>query len=313
MQKMKQDQTKRRGLKVVSVVLSILLWFYVVNQGELTAGQNSIDVELQYYNVPDGIKITGPSQVSVRLWGVMKETGKITAYVDLEGLDEGTYHLPVKVEPVTGAMFTSVQPQKVDIVLEKLQEHIVPVNYQITRNPPAGYDLLDLVIVPEKCVVKGEESNVGQVTSVVAQVDLSNIQDISSLKVKLLARDVNGKLVSEGINIIPEKVAVYAVVSEKKTSKEVPVTAATSGQVAEGYNLAAVNVEPATALILGNETILQDIESVATEQIDLNEHKESFHQQVKLAVPEGSKVYPETVTVLVDIIENLDIEENNGD
>lgn len=313
MQKIQQEQKKRRGLKVVSVILSVLLWFYVVNQGELTAGQNSVEVELQYYNVPSGVKVAGPDQVSVRLWGVLQKTGKIIAYVDLKGLEEGTYQLPVKVEPVAGALFTSVQPKKVEVVLQTLQEHIVPVNYLITRNPPEGYDLLDIVMTPEKCLVKGEEDALGKVTAVVARVDLGNVRSINSLKVKLLARDVEGKMVSEGITIIPETVTVYAVVSEKKGSKEIPVTAITSGEVAPEFELSEITAEPAAVLVLGNDTVLQLVDEIETVPIDISDRNESFNEQVNLVVPEGCKVYPQTVMVQVDIARTPGLEEDNGD
>ena len=34
----KRQERKTTGLKIAAVVMSLLLWFYVINQGDVTAG-----------------------------------------------------------------------------------------------------------------------------------------------------------------------------------------------------------------------------------------------------------------------------------
>ena len=84
---------KKTGFKIISVILSLLLWFYVVNEGSYGAGQNILSVDLIYENVPEGIQVEGPRQVQVKLWGVFQENQDIKPYVDLEGKKPGVYTL----------------------------------------------------------------------------------------------------------------------------------------------------------------------------------------------------------------------------
>lgn len=65
---------KKTGFKIISVILSLLLWFYVVNEGSYGAGQNILSVDLIYENVPEGIQVEGPRQVQVKLWGFFRKT-----------------------------------------------------------------------------------------------------------------------------------------------------------------------------------------------------------------------------------------------
>jgi hypothetical protein len=118
---------KKTGFKIISVILSLLLWFYVVNEGSYGAGQNILSVDLIYENVPEGIQVEGPRQVQVKLWGVFQENQDIKPYVDLEGKKPGVYTLPVRLGAVIGALFTSVEPKNVNVTLLATQETIVPV------------------------------------------------------------------------------------------------------------------------------------------------------------------------------------------
>lgn len=299
------------GLKVISVILSVLLWFYVVNQGELTARQNSIEVELQYLNLSEGLNIEAPEKVAVKLWGRFQETGDVLAYIDLSGLEEGNYELPVNVEPVKGAMFTSVEPDKVEVHLQEVKEHTVKIQYEITQVPASGYELLDVNILPENCVIKGEEAIIKQVETVVCPINLSSVRGISSSRVELLARDASGNLLSDGLKIIPDTVKVYTVVTEKKSGKKVKVVPRISNYPGEEYQLVEINVQPDTVNILGNELKVQAIEEINTVEIDLAQQKESFSREIDLDIPAEMEAYPSRVTLNVSIeaIEEKEVEE----
>ncbi|MBC7076400.1 MAG: hypothetical protein H5T98_10125 [Syntrophomonadaceae bacterium] len=289
------------GLKLVSIAMAVLLWLYVVNQGKLTARGNVAETELEYRHLAEGLSVEGPDTVSVKLWGVFQETGDIIAWVDLSGLTEGTYQLPVNVKPVKGAMFTSVKPNKVEVMLEKTKEYMFPVKCEISRNPSEGYELLDIVTTPDRCTITGERSAVERVAAVVCPVDLGDIRDTSSFTAKLLARDANGSLISENIKIIPDTAVVYAAVVPEKEFKKVPVIPATRGDPEEGYSLVQVSVYPETVSILGNSIRLASVEQLSTEEIDITAKKYPFSLEVNVVQPEGLKVYPSRVVVDVDI------------
>lgn len=300
----KPHQKKRTtSLKIVSVFLAVLLWFYVMNQGQLSGATNIISTRLEYRNVAEGLTIEGPENISVKLWGAFQPAEEVKAYVDLNGLGEGTYQLPVNVDPVRGAMFSTPQPRTVQVEVKKLKEHIVSVRYEIIHNPPTGYQVLDVVTVPDRCVVKGEHEAVSRVSSVISPINLANVTDLTTFSSRLIPRDVNGNVVT-GVRIVPEIVKSYAVVIPDQTSQRVPVKAIFSGTLENGYEMGEVVVNPNMLAVLGTPQQVKKIVELSTKTIDLNGKKSSFTEVVDVAVPGDIKVYPAQVTVSVQIIES---------
>lgn len=292
---------KRTGFKIISVILALLLWFYVANEGSYGAGQNSVTVDLLYENKPEGMQIQGPEQVKVKLWGGFQETQDIKAYVDLQGKQPGVYTLPVKLHAVMGALFTSVEPQNINVTLVATREIIVPVKYNIKAGPPAGYTLIDIITEPDRCLIKGEQDIVKQVTSVFCGIDLSTIRSISSLEVKGIPVDQKGDAITQGLEIIPEAIKVIAVIGEQKGFKEVPLKVLYEGEPAVGYRLVGIQLEPATAQIAGSNRTVEGIKEINTPLINLNEVDQSFTQQLDLEAPQGTTLFPEQVLAIIEI------------
>lgn len=296
-----KNQRRKVGLRIVSVIMSVLLWFYVTNQGSVASSGNMIEVDLQYRNVPADLNVSGPQQVSVKLWGSYHGTADITAYVDLSGLDQGVYELPVKLDTIKGAMFTSVQPDKVEVTLEELGEKVISIKYEVKQNPPAGYQLSQALLLTERCLVKGDADALANVAGVVAPIDLGNVKDIATVKSTLQARDINGKTITEGIQIVPATINVDVVLEKKQISKEVNITPQYTGTLADGFTIEEVTIDPLQVTILGYQTRVESIYQITTEPIDISGKSEDFTQVVDLVQPDGIVLVPTSVTVKVKI------------
>lgn len=289
------------GLKVISVIMAVLLWFYVVNQGQIGMRKNTIEADLQYYNLPAGLIVSGPDTVTVKLWGAFKEPGKVVAYVDLAKLAEGEYDLPVNVRPVQGAMLTSVQPKKVKVKLKETGKNIVNIKYELNQNPPAGYNLLNVVITPDKCLIEGDQEAVKKVTTIAAPLKLGDVKDIASFKTDLVARDAQGNAITSGITLVPQTVEVYAVVEKKKNVKQLTINPQLTGKLAEGYEVTTITTDPDKISVLGDNTQLGALTEASTDKIDLTDKTESFSQLVNIIVPQGITATPSQVTVIIEI------------
>lgn len=298
---LENQKKNRNGLKVVSVMLAILLWFYIVNQDESSAGSNTVQAELKYYNVPANLVVSGPESVSVKLWGSLQNTANIVAYVDLEGMDAGVHKLPVNIEAVKGAMFTSVQPKQVELRLEDIREETVPIHYEIKNPPRPGYQLKEIITVPDRCIVKGQSKLLDKVAKVVCSVDLGNSEDISSSKIALQARDAKDNVISEGIKLLPANVEVFAVVEASKDQKKIPIKAQFEGELAPGYQLGEIIVEPAEVSVLGDSINMDSLLEVLTEKINVEGSEGELIKLVKLQEIDGIMVYPSQVTVKINI------------
>lgn len=296
-----ESRKKSVGLKALSLLMACMLWFYVVNQGGLASGKNIVEAELQYYNTPAGLTVIGPQTVSVRLWGVFRETGEIIAYVDLAGMEKGKHKLPVKVQPVKGAMLTTVQPDKVEIELEELGEHIMPIKVEVKQNPPAGFELREVNLSPDKCMVTGDPAVVNRIAVIAAPLSLGDSRGIGAYTVVLEARDNQGNLISQGISLLPEKVKAYVVVENMKEQKNIPIKSQIKGKPAEGYRIGEISVDPAVISLMGEKITIDTITEVLTREIDLSEKKESFSQVVDIIIPEGVTALPLQVNVKITI------------
>jgi YbbR domain-containing protein len=168
------ERHKKSGIKVLSLLMAVMLWFYVVNQGGAATGQNYQQTKLNYYNLPAGLTVNGPEAVSVRIWGSARDNGNVIAYVDLTGLQPGVYHLAVKVKPLQGVMFATVQPDKVSIELKSQADRSFTVQYEVDRNLPEGKELHDVTLSPGQCIVKGEQDAVSKVASVHARINVGD-------------------------------------------------------------------------------------------------------------------------------------------
>lgn len=307
----RNPKKSRIGLKVISIVLAVLLWIYIGNQQGISTRQDTVEVNLQYIHLSKGLSIEkAPKSVYVKLWGAYSERGTINAYVDLAGLKPGTHRLPVKLEAVRGAMFTRANPKEVEVVLIRLQERELRVDYQITTNPPPGYELLDLVTTPDKCIISGEVSALSQVNRIVCPVNLGNIRGVQSYRLRLQALDATGNEIREGLRIIPDTVLVHAVVSPKMFSKSLEVKPVLKGNVAEGYRVREVIVEPVQVGVISQQKIPDEQKQVNTAEIDISSRKQSFSQEVTVQAAENLKVYPSRVLVEVSI-EKISEEESD--
>ncbi len=301
----KNLKRKKTGLRIASVIMSLLLWFYVINQGNVASSGNVIEVDLQYHNTPADLNVTGPQKVAVKRWGSFHGAADITAYVDLSGLGKGVYQLPVKLDTVAGAMFTTVQPTKVEVTLEELGEKVLSIKHEVKQNPPTGYQLSQALLSPDRCLIKGDAEAIAKVTVVVAPIDLGNIKDIATVKSTLQARDVNGKTVTEGIQIVPATINVNVVLEKKQLSKKVNLKPQFTGVLADGFSMGAVTSDPLQVSILGDQSLVEAINEIATKPIDVSGKSEDFTQVIDLVQPDGIVVVPTKVTIQVKIAKTV--------
>lgn len=297
----KKHQKTRIGLKVLSVLLAVLLWLYVVNQGKVVTVKNTVEAQLSYNNVPANLSVVGSKTVKVRVWGVFQEAGPVSAYVDLSGLAIGEHRVPVHVQPVKGAMFASVEPDKITVKLENINERRIAISPEVKENPQAGYKVMEITTSPENCLVRGEQDIVARVATIVASVQLGDVTDITTQKVSLQARDAEGKPVTGGIKLSPKSAEVYAVVEKQKKVKKVTVKAVLQGELPAGYKLVNVSVDPVEVSALAFEASLENVAEIETMPIDLTNRQSDFSELVELSLPEGLVATPSQVQIKAKI------------
>lgn len=73
---------------------------------------------------------------------------------------------------------------------------------------------------------------------------------------------------------------------DRLIDKEVPVTVETSGQPEPGYKVTSINVSPERIHVTGPQTMLEGLDSFATEPVNLKDRSSSFKVSSLLDTPE---------------------------
>src|SRR3972149_5384551 len=136
------------GLAALSVVLGVALWVFVTDTENPTrSGVLPFDLSVETVNVPGDRALAG-SPVNVRVkvevaddvWNTLS-MADFKATVDLDGLQAGTYDLPVRVEPLTGRgnlVLTHVIPYTLQLEPNSLFINPLSVSLSLERTAPAG-------------------------------------------------------------------------------------------------------------------------------------------------------------------------------
>jgi YbbR domain-containing protein len=138
------------------------------------------------------------------------------------------------------------------------------------------------------------------------QQDLAIAVDLSRAR----EGEVNVDLSERPIQNLPGQVRVAAVAPstlkitlDRVLRRRIPVAVSTRGQVADGYRLAGVRIEPDRIAVSGPSSTLRALDEVPADTVDLSDLSEDATFEVGLALRPGQVVAdgPAVFTVTVDV------------
>ena len=171
------------GLKVLSLLLAVLLWFMVAGQKE---AERSLRIPLEFQNIPEQLELTEepPSFVDVRLRGPSGSLGQvragdIVAVLDLASARPGRrlFHLtPEQVSAPAGLRVIHVLPSTVGLTFETSSSKTVPVVPVIEGEPAPGYVVGRVTATPAMAHIVGPESVLQRLTEATTEPIVINGQ-----------------------------------------------------------------------------------------------------------------------------------------
>ncbi len=290
----------------LSVVLAIMVWFVAMQeQNPPTEADYAPSIHLEVENIPPGTIIFGdvPDRVNLRLrapqssWDALT-TSKFRAWIDLTNLQPGLHDVPVQVEiSDRSVVVVEKRPSTINIRLEALSEVQVPINVDVVDAAPLGYIARTPVVDPITATVSGPASIVNQVNKVWAEVYLRGAKETVERSVDLSARDINGNVLSR-VTIVPPKARVTIPVEQRFGYRDVSVRVVITGEVASGYWISNIVVDPSTVTVVGGPSALNKIPGfVETSEVNVSNATEDITERVALNLPPGvSVVQPENQT-----------------
>jgi len=151
------------GIKLVSLVFAITLWFYVTSTGKT---EMTLTVPLELRNIPHGMTVVGDvtSAVEIRVQGqerVLSDSGfakKVAGILDLSMTKAGENIVRISPDDIRrpdGVMVTHMSVSEVRVKLEPLVRRVFRLRPILHGAPAAGYRLAGVAVIPVKIAVEG--------------------------------------------------------------------------------------------------------------------------------------------------------------
>lgn len=302
-----------------ALVLALVVWIIAITSSDPSVQKDypdTLSVEIVGQSTDLVISSELPETVSLTLraptsaWTTLiDEKVPVRAIIDLSGLGEGEHTVPIQIEiGIKPVEVVSYNPRSIDIKLEKLASSQFNIKAITAGSTAIGYQLGTPEISETTATVSGAASLVSQVTEIRAVINVDGKTSSFSSKITLKAYDQFGVEVKK-VSISPEKIEVNQSIVQLGGFRNVVVKVVTEGQVAMGYRLTSILVDPPTVTVYSTNTAL--IESlpgyVETDPINLTGLKDDVNQNVDLRLADGVTVVGDSsvnVQVSVTTVEN---------
>lgn len=308
------------GLRIVSVVLAVVIWFILSISLFPT-------IHTTVYEVPVKIDITGTfaaenglsvvnfdksATVDVSLSGMRYEVGNysaddLVATVEVRDVyKDGTYNLGISVKSAHGddLNIQKITPSTLKVRFDYIKTMEFPMEVEYTGVSAAqGYTLGTPIVEPQNITVKGPESEISRISRAVVKVDENRLdltEPFSTDNTEIVFYTKNGKAIdSKNLEYTQD---VYNVTFPVYMSKTVPFTldVRNTPENFDGDSL-DITFEPETITIHSNKDI-SALESINVGALNLNEIELDKEYEVEISLEKDmiNASGTETVTVKFD-------------
>lgn len=297
--------TQTLGIRfLLALIAAIGLWIYLTEQtsGLKTATAPLVTVEIT--GVPsDLIVVPQPNQatpptVQVTAMVPPDQVNKVSASwfqatIDVSGSTEpGTKTYPVVVKPLQpGVNPQSVTPSVLPVTLEREAQRDMPITPVYQGQLPPGYTYSPPVFDTQTVTVRGPESVLQKVASVIAVIRLDNAKSSFQSTVSLIPQNSQAGDISDPLlQLNPKAVHVSVAIQPAQTTRTVAVLPQVTGQPAEGYVVAGVSVNPIQVLLVGDASALDTLNNITTAPVDVSGITGSITKSAALQPPKNISV-----------------------
>lgn len=298
-------------VKLIAIALAIMLWtsvndasFRLPRDSNVTNTISNVTLEARYDETRFEL-VQIPSSVNLTLRGSPFSLNLISperyrAYVDLRELGAGKHRdVPVRLEGIPNHVEAQVRPAQVDVVLEEKQQKEMSVEVEVIGKPEADYQVGEPIATPTRVLVRGTESQLGQVTAVKAVVNVAGAEKDVKKTVSLQIYGEDGWL--EGMEVNPEVVDVHVPIASPNTT--VPLNVEVAAYPPEGYAIQEITTDIDKVTVYGSKAVVSVLDVYTGPQLDLSEAKSDRTFEMPIPLAEGAiKVEPERVKIEVDIV-----------
>ena len=317
---------KRNTLVFISLLISVLLFFYVDSRANTVIDSSAEVLRNQIveatYNkeayviegIPETADVTLIGRTVDLYLAKQLSTGKVT--VDLSGLKEGTHKVDLNYESAINSVSYNLDPSSITIIVYPKVSATKTITIDVINRDKldSRLSVQSVSIDKEEVIVKGAEHNLEKVATVKALVDIGDIVDptagVNTLKdVKLVAYDKEGNVVD--VEMVPEK--VVATVNIESYSGEAKLKIIPTGELAFGKAISSITSSVNSIKIYGDQNVVSEyVDSYIPIEVDVTGLSEDKSYTVIVPTPEGIReVSEKTLTVKISLgdEESMEVED----
>ena len=292
--------------KIVCFLFAIIIWIYV-GIGQTKTANFPGGIPLQINNVSQGlVAITDTTRVTVKVVAEQNTWKKLSAdsfnaYVDLNGLPEGTHEVKVNVTvSLANVQIVETDPAKILVSLEPRIEKEVPVVALISGKAGEGLVAGQWQSNPSKVNVSGARSVINSLLEATAKIQLDGQTSDFKTMTKLVGLDSQGKEISNLI-FTPSEVIVNISIVKASNVKTVGIKVVITGNPADGFWITKIETDPATVTVAASEQMITRVEYVETEPVNIFNLSKNKTVEVALKPAGGVAILDNISQVKVNI------------
>jgi len=179
----KRGLLQHPGIKLISVLCAVVLWFFVVGEEKAEIG---LTIPVEIVNIPRNLMIVNDVEngIDLRVNGprsVIRQLAnqKLNKTIDLSKAGAGLVSFPIGPENLPlprGVRVTRVRPTSITIFLERVRRKAVAVQPVVVGEPAPGFAVSRVTIEPLQVTVSGPESELAGLTRVWSKpIDVSGL------------------------------------------------------------------------------------------------------------------------------------------
>lgn len=293
-------QNKTMNL-IISLVLSVALWIYVVGEVNPETTKKYDDIKIDFTNeeslAQNGLALLDPGVLTVDVTvegkrsavnGVKEEDIEIKA--DLTGRQKGKNSIHLEVNLPEGLKLKRISSENIDVTIENRISEEKPVKVSFKGKLADNTEPGEAEVYPDRVIVSGAESAVRSVSHVKAQVSVKDFKD-DRLSVETKAMPVNRKgIVVRYLTLSSDSIQVNASLMQ---TKEVSLKVNVTGEIKEPYQLDSLDI-PETVVIKGAEKDIENIAVIQAEDIYIGDITKTSVIPLDLKMPSGVEAASES-------------------
>lgn len=310
------DERKDRKIivKLFCVLLSFMLWLYVINveNPNRTVLIKDIPIAIKSEEILDklGLSLASNNELTTnikvegsatKVYSLSKDDFSLSIDLNSYALKEGENNIPITIDNYPeGVTIKNKDILSIKIYMEKLVKKTFKLENKVDISYANNFSAASTVVEPSEIEVYGPKSAVNRVYSVAIVGSIRDISKDYSEYFQISAFDKSGNTVS-GVQFNKDKAKL--ILSTNK-HKEVNIKPNYIGKINDKYSIESLVLSKEKINIFGNNDLINKIDEIETEPINLSDITENTEFKCNLLLPEGVETDSNTVVVTITIKDN---------